>query len=309
VQVARPLEETNLVVAGLRSRLILIVIGAGALAAVVGAWMARRIARPIQSLAATVDLVAATGDFSAPIEVGGDDEVGRLAAGFDNLLRTLSASRRQQNQLVQDVAHELRTPLTSIRANVDLLAVAPDMDTVERSQMLDSVRVEVRELTTLVNEIVEVAGTGGDTAQPRRRVDLGELANEAVERFRLRTGRTVRVEVRPTMVDADPDGLLRAMSNLLSNADKYSPDGRPITVSVPGDGWVSVADQGVGMTADDRHRAFDRFFRADEARAQPGSGLGLAIVRSIVEAHGGRVALTANPGGGTVASFFIPPDA
>ncbi|MDH3293365.1 MAG: HAMP domain-containing protein, partial [Acidimicrobiia bacterium] len=108
VQVGRYLEETNAVVSGLRSRLIWVAIGTGVAAAALGAWMARRIAEPIRSLAASVDTVAATGDFSTPILVNGSDEVGRLAAGFDNLLQSLAASRRQQNQLVQDVAHELR---------------------------------------------------------------------------------------------------------------------------------------------------------------------------------------------------------
>jgi len=307
VQVGRYLEETNAVVSGLRSRLIWVAIGTGVAAAALGAWMARRIAEPIRSLAASVDTVAATGDFSTPILVNGSDEVGRLAAGFDNLLQSLAASRRQQNQLVQDVAHELRTPLTSIRANVDLLSMAPDLDPAERRQMLDSVRLELKELTTLVSEIVEVAGPGGEATEARERLDLAAVVDEAVERFRLRTGRPVVVEATPTTVVVDRDGIGRVLANLLSNADKYSPADEPIAVTVPGDGWVHVADRGVGMSSSDRERAFDRFHRGDDARSQPGSGLGLAIVQSIVEANGGRVALADNPGGGTVASIFLPP--
>ena len=307
VQVARYLEESNTVVSGLRERLIVIAIGAGLLAAGLGALMARRIAGPIKELAATVDNVAATRDFSTPIDVTGSDEVERLGTGFDNLLRSLAASQRQQNQLVQDVAHELRTPLTSIRANVDMLSMVPDMDAAGRKQTIDSVRVELQELTNLVNEIVEVAAQGGESTDARSPLDLATLATEAVERFRLRTGRAVEIEATSTTVVADRDGVLRVMANLLSNADKYSPAAQPITVLVPGDGWVHVADRGVGMAATDRERAFDRFYRSDQARSQPGSGLGLAIVASIVESHQGRVQLTDNPGGGTVASIFLPP--
>ncbi len=306
VQVAVELEDSRNTVSNLQERLIGIAIIAALLAAGLGAWMARRIVNPIKELAATVDTVAATRDFSTPIEVSGSDEVERLASGFDNLLRSLAASRQQQNQLVQDVAHELRTPLTSIRANVDMLSMVPDMDADERQQTLDSVRLELRELTTLVNEIVDVAAQGGESADARESLDLAEVTAEAVERFRLRTGRVVTVEASPTVVVADRDGVLRALANLLSNADKYSETEQPIKVTVPGDGWIHVADRGVGMTADDRERAFDRFYRSDEARAQPGSGLGLAIVRTIAESHRGQARLAENPGGGTIASLFIP---
>jgi len=106
---------------------------------------------------------------------------------------------------------------------------------------------------------------------------------------------------------ADREGVLRVIANLLSNAGKYSPADQPITVTVPGDGWVHVSDRGVGMAAADRERAFDRFYRADQARSQPGSGLGLSIVASIIESHRGQVRLSDNPGGGTVASIFLPP--
>lgn len=305
VQVARFLGESNSVVSSLQSRLLLITVGASVVAAALGAWLSRRITGPIRSLATTVDTVAATQDFTTPIDTSGSDEVGRLAAGFDNLLRSLSASRRQQNQLVQDVAHELRTPLTSIRANVDLLSAAPDLEQAERSQMMDSLKIELRELTHLVNEVVEVAGHTGADAE-HAPVDLAELAQAAAERFRLRTGRTVTVTASPTMVRADRERLLRAVANLLSNADKYSAADTDITVTVPGDGWLHVADRGAGISPEDRQQIFDRFYRADHARAEPGTGLGLAIVKSIIDDHHGQVDVGDNPEGGTVVSVYVP---
>ncbi len=311
IQVARRLTESRSLVSALRSGLLVTILAASIVAGLLGALLARRITAPIRSLAATVGDVAATKDFSTPIEVTGTDEVGRLAAGFDDLLNSLAESEQQQSQLVQDVAHELRTPLTSIRANVDLLSIATDLPPEERSQMMESLKLELRELTLLVNEIVTVAAKGqsADRAAAAHQVetDLAELAGDAVERFQLRTGRTVVASLTPTSILGDREGLIRAVSNLLSNAEKYSPDGTMITVDVPGDGWLHVADRGSGIAAEDRDRVFDRFYRSDEARAQPGSGLGLSIVTSIIDEHGGQVRLDDHADGGTVASLFVPP--
>ena len=306
IQVARELTQSNSTIGQIQRQLALTIPMVAVLAGLLGLVLARRITGPLRLLTTTVDTVAATGDLTVPIDVGGDDEVGRLAAGFDNLLRNLAQSRHQQHQLVQDAAHELRTPLTSVRANVDLLAAVPDLAPAERLDTLRRAQGQLRELTDLVNEIVQVA-----TDQQQNRsfatVYLDAVATEAVERFRdRRPERVVTTELAPTPVRGAHDSLVRAVDNLLANADKYSPPDRPIAVTVSSDGRLAVADRGPGIDPAERERVFDRFYRSDEARAQPGSGLGLAIVAAVVQGHGGTVAIDDHPGGGAVVSFNLP---
>lgn len=306
VQVARELSESSSAISLIRSQLVPIVLVMALLGAGLGLLLARRITSPLRSLATTVDTVAETGNLDVPVLVKGDDEVGRLASGFENLLATLADSRQHQQQLVQDAAHELRTPLTSVKANIDLLALAPDMGPEDRAQTFTSVRAELNELTQLVNEIVDVAT---DRFSPQELVDLDlvEVVNESVARFRVRTGRLVEFGAPQSVpVRGDRDSLERAVGNILSNADKYSPVDTPIDVTVTSDRSVVVVDRGSGISPAEQSRVFDRFYRTDEARSQPGSGLGLSIVKSIVDAHGGDVELADGPSGGTAVTITLP---
>jgi two-component system sensor histidine kinase MprB len=305
VQVARQLDEANSLLDGLRSRMVLIASGMAVVAAIVGWAVARRTTRPLRALTAAVDSVAETGSFSVPVDVGGNDEVGRLASGFERMLNALDLSRDQQHRLVQDAAHELRTPLTSIQANIDWLTRATELDAGTREETLRAVRRELDELNGVINEIIELA-TDQHGLPEFHPIDLGDVASAAVASFTGRSDRPVNLAIEPTMVTGDADALQRAIANLLSNADKFSPPGAPITVEVI-DGSVAVGDSGPGIAPIDRSRVFDRFYRSDDARATAGSGLGLAIVRGIVEAHGGKVRVGDAPSGGALVGFTLPP--
>ncbi|MFV1992131.1 MAG: ATP-binding protein, partial [Acidimicrobiales bacterium] len=287
VQVAKSLDEANSLLDVLQLRLLVIAVGLAIIAALIGWAIARRTTRPLRSLTDAVDAVADTQNFRVPVTATGTDEVGRLAAGFDRMLRALDVSREQQHQLVHDAAHELRTPLTSIKANVDWLARVENVDAETRTQTMASVQRELGELNQLIAEIIDLATDRYDLP-PFQPVGLADVVETTVELFRIRSGRTVSVRTVPTLVSGDRDALGRAVMNLLSNADKYSPADAPIAVEVSA-GGVWVSDQGSGIPEQDRTRVFDRFFRREADRAQPGSGLGLAIVASIIEAHGGTV--------------------
>jgi two-component system sensor histidine kinase MprB len=304
VQVARSLDEANSLLDVLRSQLLLIAVAMAAVAAAIGWALAQRTTRPLRSLTAAVDAVAETRDFTVPVAATGDDEVGRLARGFERMLRALDVSREQQQRLVQDAAHELRTPLTSIKANVDWLGRVDAVDEATRAQTLAGVQSELAELNNVITEIIDLA-TDRYELPPLQPVDLVTVAAAAVQRFRARSERQVMLRARPTRVAGDPDALRRAVSNLLSNADKYSPGDRPIEVDVE-DGGVWVSDHGGGIPAEDRARVFDRFYRRQDDRAQPGSGLGLSIVASIVGAHGGTVEVDDADGGGARVGFRLP---
>ncbi len=304
VQVARSLDESADLLNVLQTRLLGVAGALALLAAGVGWVVAQRTTRPLRALSVAVDEVAETQDFSVPVPDTGTDEVGRLARGFNRMLGALQTSREQQRRLVQDAAHELRTPLTSVTANVEWLMRAPDLDRETRGETLNSVRRELGELNDVIAEIIELA-TDSHEAPDLIPTDLVTVVQGAVERFRVRTDREVSVLAGPVTVMGDADSLARAVTNLLSNADKYSPEGGSISVEV-GPAGVSVDDAGPGIPVEERALVFDRFYRRDEDRSKPGSGLGLSIVAGIVEQHGGSVAVSDSPLGGARVGFQLP---
>jgi len=304
VQVARSLDESVNLLDVLQARLIIVALSMAAIAGAVGWVLAQRTTRPLRALSRAVDQVAETRDFSVPVPVRASDEVGRLARGFNRMLEALQLSQMQQRRLVQDAAHELRTPLTSITANIDWLMRAPDLDPEARGETLGGIRRELRELNGLISEIIELATDSHQTA-PHHPVDLVEIATAAVEQFESRTGREVTVNAAPSIVSGDAAALGRALTNLLSNADKYSPPDTPVIVEVQ-DGLVAVGDAGPGVPEAERELIFSRFYRRDNDRSKPGSGLGLSIVASIVEQHGGRVVVGTSDLGGARIGFQLP---
>ena len=280
-----PLHPTKHALARIRFW-ILLVGGAGiALAAALAAAVATAALRPVRRLTTAAENVAATGSLTERVDVAGTDELGRLATRFNEMLGALETSVGAQRRLVADASHELRTPLTAARTNVELLREGK-LSSEEARHALEEASVELAALTKLVSDLVELA-RGAERKLRIEEVQLDDLVAGIVERTQ---GRAPQVRfvtaLSPTLVRADPVLLERAVSNLLDNAVKYSPEGAPVEVTVRG-GEVIVADHGPGIAAEDLPRVFDRFYRAAAARSKPGSGLGLAIVREAAEAHGG----------------------
>jgi two-component system sensor histidine kinase MprB len=304
-QIARSVEESEDLLASLDTRLRLIAL-AGTLVAATLAWfIARRMVRPIEELTESTALVATTKEFDHPISVSRHDEIGRLAESFNRMLDALRTSREQQRRLVMDASHELRTPLTALRTNVDLLRRAHSFDQAQREELLGATDVELRELTDLVSELVELA-TDTRSEEVVQQIDLGELVDRVAARQQRRTGRTITVEKdAPASVDGRITLLERAVTNLVDNALKFSPPDSTVEVVARGS-TVEVLDRGTGIPADDLPHVFDRFYRATSARQVQGSGLGLAIVEQIAELHTGTVTLAARPGGGIVARLVLP---
>jgi two-component system sensor histidine kinase MprB len=274
----------------------LLVSGLGiAAGAALAAIVAGAALRPVRSLTAAAETVAATGDLTERVTVSGSDELGRLAGRFNAMLEALEESVGRQRRLVADASHELRTPLTAARTNVDLVREGklPE-DEVRRA--LDEASVELYSLTSLVSDLVELA-RGEERKLRIEEVQLDDLVLSAVERAKARAPEATFVtSLTPVQVNVDPVLVERAVGNLLDNAVKYSPPGAPIEVSVR-DGEVIVADQGPGIAEEDLPRIFDRFYRSATARAKPGAGLGLAIVREAAEAHGGKATAESSASG------------
>jgi two-component system sensor histidine kinase MprB len=286
LQAARTLEEVNATTQRLSWVLLLVSLSGVGLAVLLGRWVGREAMRPVIRLTRGARYVAATHDLSRRVEAIGDDELASLARSFNSMLEALAESRRAQRQLVADASHELRTPLTTVQTNVELLARASEMPEEERRQLREDLVSQLRELTGLVGDLVELARERAPESELEE-LDLAALVTVCVARARSRApGLRFELQAEPCFVRADRTRLERAVINLLDNAAKWSPDGGRIDVTVGG-GELVVRDQGPGIPDSDLSYVFDRFYRAAESRGLPGSGLGLAIVRQVAEMHGG----------------------
>jgi len=304
VEIARGVESNKNILSTLDARLLLIALFGTLLAASLAWLIARRTVHPIEALTDTATYVAATQDLSNPIEVKRNDEVGRLASSFNSMLDALRTSREQQRRLVMDASHELRTPLTALRTNIELLQRAKSFNDEQRDELIAATGVELRELTDLVSELVELA-TDTHNEEVEQHVDLAELAERVVTRQQRRSGRDITLEIDHVAVVTGRVTLLeRAISNLLDNALKFSPPDAPVAVIVRG-AIVEVLDRGAGIPPEDLPHVFDRFYRSPTARRVPGSGLGLAIVEQIAELHHGTVSLVPRDGGGITARIDL----
>jgi two-component system, OmpR family, sensor histidine kinase MprB len=314
IQIAQSLEGVDDVLADLRVVLVIVVLAGTALAALLARRFATGAIAPITQLTETAERITATEDLSARIDVEREDEVGRLAERFNAMLATLERSQaeladsvRAQRQLVADASHELRTPIASLRTDIEVLLEEPGLKAGERRRMLTDIDSRIAELGALVGDVIELA-RGDEPAGEVEEVRLDLIVGEAVERARRHwPDRPFEVELEPSVVEARRDRLGRAIGNLLDNAVKFSPNARPVEVSVA-DGAVVVRDHGPGIPPDELPHVFDRFYRGAGVREVPGSGLGLAIVRQVAEAHGGAVEAENAPGGGASFRLSLPPD-
>jgi two-component system sensor histidine kinase MprB len=305
LQVARPLDETDSLLATLRWVLLGIDITGVSLAIGLGLLAARPALRPVDRLIEATEHVASTRDLRRRIEVHGDSELDRLARSFNQMLEALDESERTQRQLVADASHELRTPLASLRTNLEVLARDRRMRADERDRLLGDVNGQLARLSGLVADLVDLArgDTPGGVVEPVR---LAELATEQVDIARSHhPGLRFTLRADDSVVDGDPARLGRAVGNLLDNAGKWSPANGVVEVAVE-HGQISVRDHGPGVAVHDAARVFDRFWRAPAARRLPGSGLGLAIVRQVALTHGGSATVESAAGGGAVFVLRLP---
>jgi two-component system, OmpR family, sensor histidine kinase MprB len=306
LQLARRLDEVDATLARLRIILLAVATAGIALGGVLGGVVARSALGPVRKLTDATEHVARTQDLTRRIETAGAprDELARLAASFNVMLEALEGSLTAQRQLVADASHELRTPLTSLRTNIELLARGEQLPEAERARVLDDVVAQLEELTVLVTDVVELA-RGAEPEAAMEDVRLDQLVDAAVGRARGHApGLRYLTDLQPSVVRGSPGRLDRAISNLLDNAAKWSPQGGQIEVMVT-DGEVTVRDHGPGIDPADLPHVFDRFYRSPSARGTPGSGLGLSIVRQVAEVHGGSVTAEPAHGGGTLFRLRI----
>jgi two-component system sensor histidine kinase MprB len=276
---------------------LLVVAAAGLLLALgLGIIIARTALRPLEEVTNEIEEVAEINDMRHRIAEGGSDELGRLRKVFNSLLASVESSQNLQRQLVVDASHELRTPLTSLRTNAQVLSRADELGSDDLHQLTDDMVAQVDELAALVTDLGELArGERSEGAVESLRLD--ECVDECVDTARTHArikDVAIDVHTEPSTVLGRRDRLERAISNLLTNAVKFTPSGGTIVVTSNA-GTVTVSDSGPGIAEADRPFVFDRFWRSASARALPGSGLGLSIVAQVVAELQGTVTVDSDP--------------
>lgn len=297
-------------------RLAPLVLGlAGLAGALLGGWaIAGRALRPVATMTATAAAIAETRDLSRRIEApAARDELWHLAATFNAMLESVELAYQAQQRFVADASHELRAPLTAIQGNLQLLRRHAAMPEAEREAALAEAEREAERLTRLVADLLALARADAGLVLRRGRVELDRLLLDALAAARhLARGQDIALDhLEPTQVAGDPERLRQLLLIVLDNALKYTlPPGR-VVATLRRDGGlaeVTVRDSGIGITAADLPHIFERFYRADLARAREpgGTGLGLPIARWIVEQHGGTLAVVSAPGQGTAVTIRLP---
>ncbi len=299
---------------------LLVIIGLGYPFALVvasggGVFLAGRALSPIDALTRTARKISAE-DLSQRLDLRlPDDEVGRLARTFDEMIARLDDAFRRQRQFTADASHELRTPLTAIKGQTEV-ALQRDRDAAAYREVLRGVNSEVDRMIRLVGSLLTLARA--DARQipvNRENVDLEKVVADAVEQIKPASGdKAISVKAisdSGIRLVADQDLLLQLMLNLLDNAVKYTPRGGTIDVACRTEGGyaqVTVSDAGPGIPPEHLPHVFDRFYRVDKARAQAdgGAGLGLSICRWIAEAHGGSIGAESPPNGGALFTVRLP---
>ena len=300
---------------GALAQALLLAGGMAAVAAIgASAFVAARIVGPIQRLASASRRLA-DGHYAERVPASGDDELGELAASFNELAAALEATERRRLELIGDVAHELRTPIATLRGYLEGLldgVVAPEAAT------WATLHDETARLARLVDDLQELS-----RAEARQlplnptALDPGEVVGAATGRLAgafAEQGLTLSVELAAGLppVWADRDRAVQVLTNLLTNALRYTPAPGAVRVTAQRDDHgvrVSVADTGLGIAAEHLPRLFERFYRVDKSRSRAlgGSGVGLTIARALVEAMGGRIwAESEGPGRGATFSFTLP---
>lgn len=286
-----------------------------ALAGVGGYWLARRALVPIDHLASEARRITAERLHERLTVPNQHDEIGRLTAVINEMFARLESSFDQLRRFTADSSHELRTPLAVVRG-IGEATVAERRTPTEYEEAIGSMLEEVDRMSNLVDTLLRLShGDAGTIRVSRESFDLGQLAREVAASLGIlaeERSQTLAFDITTgVIVSADRLVLREAVTNVLDNAIKYSPDGSTIAIRVEpagGQALLAIADEGPGIPPEHRERIFHRFFRVDEARSRErgGTGLGLAIAKWAVDINGGQIAVHERPRGGSEFRILLP---
>jgi two-component system OmpR family sensor kinase len=301
---------------------IMIIAGLAALAvATLASWLIiRRDLRPVDQMVDTAAAIAG-GNLSSRVPAADPrTELGRLGTALNEMLSQIeravqarAASEERLRRFIADAAHELRTPLTSLRGYAELYrqGAIPNQEGVDNA--MGRIESEGARMARLVDDMLLLARLDQQRGLETKPVDVAELVRESISDFKaVDPDRPLTEDLAATaIVEGDRVRLRQIIDNLLTNVRIHTPPAAPVHIGVKRNGdhvELSVADQGPGISEEDRERIFERFWRADpgRTRSRGGTGLGLAIVASLVHAHGGTITVTSEPGQGTTFVVRLP---
>jgi signal transduction histidine kinase len=299
---------------GLEVALLRAIAGAAGVAALLalltGLAVARRITRPVERIIAVTRSMA-RGERSARVgKLAAASELRELAEAFDQMADALARQEQLRRDLVADVAHELRTPVAVLQAGHEALLDGVAEPTPDQ---LTSLRDEVLRLARMVGDLQTLAAADAAALHlSQQSCDLADLAADAVTSLTGQfeaAGITLERGLTRAEVMADPRWLHQVITNLLTNALKFTPSGGRVTVQAgprAAEAVLTVTDTGTGIPADELPHIFDRFWRGRQAAQTSGSGIGLAVAAELAQAHGGELTATSEPGRGTEMTLTLP---
>ena len=308
--IAKRKDQLSTRVVPLLERLTLALLGGLAVALILAAYVSRWLTRPVLELSRVADEVA-QGNYEVDVPaVPGGTEIGHLADRFREMARRLSEAEQLERNFLMSVSHELRTPLTAIRGHVAALSEGLVEDPEARAVSLETIADETERLSRLVGDVLDLAKLDARRFTVlSEEVDMEHLMERAYATFHeeaRRRGIDYRSELHahPVLI-TDGDRVLQIITNLLSNAFRWTPDGGRIELGLTQDNGavaVSVSDTGPGISLEER----DRIFRPFWSRDGRGTGLGLAIAHELAQALGGRIDLESEVGRGSTFEFVLP---
>jgi two-component system, OmpR family, sensor histidine kinase BaeS len=294
------------------NRLHLVAGAVSALAALLLAFLlAETLSRPLRRIHYAARRIE-EGDLAARVEPGGDPEMHAVAHALNRLAETLQHEEEIRKESVADLAHELRTPVSALLSRIE---AAQDRVLADEKANLEAMHAEALRLARLLDDLTRLA----EAERPgflveKTAVDLAEVGRreaEAFEPFFAAKGVRFAAHVEPVTVRGDADRLGQVVSNLLSNALRYTEPGGRVELRVAAAGAtavVEVADTGAGIGPEDLRHVFKRFWRGEKSRSRStgGAGIGLAIVHELVRAHDGRIDVESHPGAGSTFRVVLP---
>jgi two-component system, OmpR family, sensor histidine kinase MtrB len=301
-------------------------IGAGlaliALLAAIASLVTRWVVVPVRHAAQAAQRLRA-GHLGERMTVGGADDLGALATSFNEMAATLQGQLREleelskaQRQFVSDVSHELRTPMTTIRMAAEILFDAREGLDAAAARSAELLQSQIERFEVLLVDLLEISRHDANVAtldaEPTDICDLARRSADDAQQLAERRGCRIefRLPAEPCIAEVDKRRVDRILRNLLVNAVEHG-EGKDVYVTVAGDRdtvAVAVRDHGVGLASGQEQLVFERFWRADPARARTtgGTGLGLAIVKHVASNHGGSVAVWSEEGLGSTFTLRIP---
>lgn len=313
LQLARS-DETWEVLGHLRAGLLVVWLGAISFGLLGGFYLTRRALQPVGQLAATAKRVIESGDLALRVPVRGSrDELDELTQLFNGMLQRNETLVRGMREALDNVAHDLRTPLTRLRTGAEV-ALRDATDPAQMREALADGIEESERVLAMLTTLMDISEAETGVMQLKRTpVNLVELVRQVIDLYEdVAAERGIHLVTHlssTALVNGDRNRLHQVVANLVDNAIKYTAAGGQVDLlSFQTDKWVGVTikDTGMGISAEDLPRIWQRLYRADQSRSERGLGLGLSFVKAIVTAHDGQVAVHSEPGVGSTFTFELP---